>query len=159
MRCCHEFLRGSSSDIPCEPLSEAKKAIQSLPSLVFHESIKFIRECWSLISHSLRTLPSKPHVILRLALRLLVYANPSVQKHVYGILLDFCHQTLNIGTATDPKRNGESNSNPLPSTFGCSWKKWTVDRVQKVGYFCLKIILFQTDSFIDFKILNWGELI
>ncbi|OQV25189.1 putative Rotatin [Hypsibius exemplaris] len=101
-----QFLHDTTESSSCTYQSDAEKAVQALPSLVYHQSEVFIQKCFQLCSDALgrgaTTDNTKPFT--HLMLRLLAYPNSAVQKQVYEILWHFCRAVLNVRTAADPTR-------------------------------------------------------
>ena len=97
-------MQDTAESSSCTYQSDAEKAVDALPSLVYHQSAAFIQKCYQLCSDAVGRTPGNGKPFTRLMISLISYPNVAVQKQVYEILWHFCASILNVRTAADPTR-------------------------------------------------------
>ena len=103
------FISDSSDFSSQSYQADAERALDALPSLVYHQSSLFLQRCFQLCSQALTKSSDCSKVITKLLVRLLAYSNPGIQKQVYDELFKFVADILNIRNAADPKRTPGAN--------------------------------------------------
>lgn len=99
-----EFLRQFDAQSKALFLLLAQKALRGLASLSYHQSARFIQQCFRLCSCAARKFVDNIKLFTKLTLRLLAYPNNNVRKQVYEVLYEFCATFLNTDAAADPSR-------------------------------------------------------